>query len=759
MDAAPTDLKPFPMRRFIYYGDFRYYYAYGNTPAEDFLENITEIKSPTVLLLGCGDLRSCFYTLWKNFDTQHKRNFSGVHFVLNDCSAAVLARNILFLYLCFQMPSRKDDLKKWVAALWSIWYCHELLPEHELVLRDALSNLLRWSGSLQSWSEMTTNPLSKIVHFASASTLHQIHYFWEAWYNKKISPDSLEALKTMRTAEYIQQLRGNTANMSSLIASTSLGLLGQNFSSQMLEAMKKEIENYFNSGNAFAESILDLPAATEKAVINPTLFERADRRYTLHYLSEPYNCFFQTVVFSPKELKKMGTPRSVLNQLIVDDRKFESQLTLSNSVQQFSICLSSAASILEHALSHRNPHVSFTFQCCDALEFCQFLRHNAHDFTTCAGFEPIFDLVHSSNLIDHLSPPNLVLSVVPLLRENGYLLTTSMLYKNIAHTAEGYLQTCFGFDTKLLPLICGIRCMGHEGKYASPVSPQPASCSFGSASKATLSSKLLIWQRVSTPPLQLASLDSGSAVAILRALSSSVWVAVGSFFVNSVGLRTTGHLNTGTVIQLLQCFVAQLASDVSFADYHFWEPLCAALQDRGDMKPFMLSLQTQALLHGVHLHLTVSRHNCPLCTKKPLPDAISQFSLTFEVQPSVTDTVSTPSFVLFLHRASHTDLLQMLLSGGNDIHLIDCLAGSEIGGKLKLDFFVPPSFAEDGYRITVASFRAGSCWQSAFQYAHYSDAREAGRFQSPHSQLLLPAASRQSCCHREYIWQGHPTLW
>ena len=93
-----------------------------------------------------------------------------------------------------------------------------------------------------------------------------------------------------------------------------------------------------------------------------------------------------------------------------------------------------------------------------------------------------------------------------------------------------------------------------------------------------------------------------------------------------------------------------------------------------------------------------------LCTKKPLPDAISQFSLTFEVQPSGTDTVSTPSFVLFLHRASCTDLLQMLLSWGNDIHLIDCLAGSEIGGKLKLDFFVPPSFAEDGYRITVASF-------------------------------------------------------
>ena len=701
---APTDLQPFPVTRFIYYGDHRYYYAYGNTPAEDFLENITEIKTPTVLLLGCGDIRSCFYTLWKNFDPQHKRHFNGVHFVLNDCSAAVLARNILFLYLCLQMPSKKEDTKKWVASLWSIWYCHQLLPEHEIVLRGALKTLMRWSGSAQSWSEMTANPLRRMVHFASPSTLHQIRYYWEAWYHRRIDPASIQALRAMRKAQYIQQLRGQADNVSASITNTSLGLLGPSFSSQMFGAMQKEIKIYLDSGNAFAESVLDLPAPTEKCVINPTFFERSDGRYTLHYLSEPYNCFFQTVVFSPKELKKMGTPKSLLNQLIVDDESFESQLTLSNSVQQFFLCLSSAAAILERASSHPIPHVSFTFQSCDALEFCQFLRHNACEFTTCTGFEPVFDLVHSSNLIDHLSPPNLVLSVAPLLRENGYLLTTSMLYKTIAATAESYLQACFGFESKLLPLVCGIRCMGHEGRYASPVSPQPVSCSLGSVGLATLSSKLLIWQRVSTPPLRLASLDSGSAVAILRALNSAISIAVGSFFASSGGLRTTGHLNTGTVIQLLQCFVTQLASDVGCTDYRFWEPLCATLRDRVDIKPFMISLQTQAILHGVHLHLTVCRDDCPLCTQKPLTDTVSQFSIAFEVLPAVPDTVSTPAFVLFLHRASCTDLLQMLLSSGNEMHIIDCLAGSELGSKLKLDFFVPPSFAEDGYHITAASF-------------------------------------------------------
>ena len=704
MDEAPADLQPFPVSRFVYYGDCRCYYAYSTTPPEDFLENVTEIEMPAILLLGCGDIRSCLYTLWKNFDPLHKRPpFSGIHFVLNDYNAAVLARNILFLYLCLQMPSKKEDMKKWIATLWSLWYCHELLPEHELVLKDAVTNLLRWSCNLQSWSAMTTSPLSKIVNFASASTLQQIRYYWEAWYNRKTDPGSVQALRAMRKMEFLHKLGGRTDSASIQIANASLGLLGKEFSLQMLEAMKIEIQSYIDSGNAFAESVLDSPAAIEGTVINPTFFDRAGR-YTLHYLSEPYNCFFQTVVFSPKEMKKMGTPRSLLNQLIVDDNKFENQLTLSNSVQQFAIWLSSAAATLANASSHQNPHVSFTFQCCDALDFCQFLQHNTHAFATSTGFDPMFDLVHSSNLIDHLSPPNLVLSVVPLLKENGLLLTTAMLYKNIAHTAEGYLQVSFGFESKLLPLICGIRCVGHEGKYASSVCPQPVPCSFGAAGLAMLSSKLLVWQRVSTPPLRLASLESGSAAAILRALSASISVAMDSFFVTSVGLRTTGHLSTGTVIQLLQCFVAQLASDVGFADYHFWEPLCATLRDREDIKPFMLSLQTQALLHGVHLHLTVSRHNCPLCAKSPLCDAICQFSMSLDVPHALADSVGTPSFVLFLHRASYTDLHQILLSRGNDIHVIDCLAGSETDGKLKLNFFVPQSFAEEGYQLTAGCF-------------------------------------------------------
>ena len=116
-----SNSKYFPVSRFTDHRKSSFYYAYGNTPPEDLLQSITgDVSEPEVLLLGCGDIRSCLYTLWNNFDHRHSRQFKGVHFVLNDISAAVLARNIIFLYLCTKMPSDKDNVMKWLASFWSI---------------------------------------------------------------------------------------------------------------------------------------------------------------------------------------------------------------------------------------------------------------------------------------------------------------------------------------------------------------------------------------------------------------------------------------------------------------------------------------------------------------------------------------------------------------------------------------------------------------------------------------------------------------
>ena len=693
---SDIELQPFPVTRFTHH-DTVYYYAYGNTPAEDLLETVVETKEPAVLLLGCGDIRSCFYTLWKNFDPQHKRHFRGVHFVLNDCSAAVLARNILFLYLCFQMPTRKDDFKKWVAALWSIWYCHELLPEHSRILRDALTNLTMCSGSTDSWSKDSDNPLRNIVNFASPNTLYEIHKIWKMWIQKTID---VEEMRAARKQEIRTQLDVDFNTKAGIDVMTCYSLLEQ---PKEKGKLKEEFVDYYHSGNAFAERVLNLAFSLSETAVNPTFFERADEIYSLHFESVPYKCFFQTFQFSPELLRKNDVSDSILDNLVVGDKFFSSHPMLANSVQQFAIWLSSSAKLLRQCSAQGLPSISFTFQCSDALEFCQQLHYDPSMCATRVGFDPAFDVIHSSNLIDHLAPPSLVLTSILLLKDHGILLTTTLLYKEVASTVEEYLEATFGFEPSLLPLLCGVRCIGHEGKYTSSISSQPVPWNVGNVSTFSSCARVLLWQQTNTP-MRLASLDKTNY--LLRALCNSIEKILTSYFICTHGRRTIWQLCTETVFQILLSFLSQMDTDIDIAGHRYWRCLCSLLHEQQQLKPFMVSLQTEALLHGFHFHLTVSESDCPICTGRPVSDYISQYSVLLDSLCSQQGETSSVNFVVFIHKLQSPSIAQ-LITLDSDVHIIDCLAGSEDDGKIKLDFFAPLTFVRYDYNITVGCFRNG----------------------------------------------------
>ena len=699
MDVAAP--QPFPVARFTHYGDFRFYYAYGNTPPEDFLDSITEVKEPTILSLGCGDLRSCYYTLWKNFHPQHKCHFSGVHFVLNDYSAGVLARNILFLYLCIRMPTEMEGKKKWVAAMWSIWYCHELLPEHEHVLSDALNNLLKWSSDVGSWSNEPDNPLRSIVKFASLHSLCEIHEAWKMWFHRTVNVKSVEEMRSARISEITSWVRTDLNNIATVMVTVVFGHIQHDISQRTLQKSEEEFISYLHCGHCFAESVLNLPVSSSVTSVNLTHYERMDAHYTLHYESAPYKCFFQAFQFSPEQIMKNDISHSVLDHLIVEDKHFTNHPLLANSVQQFSMWLSVSAGVLKQCLAKASPNVSFTFQCSDALNFCQSLQHAPEAFITHIGFDPMFDAIHSSNLCDHVAPPNLVLSAVPLLKENSNLFTTTFLYKEIDPAAEKYLEATFGIEAKLLPMLCGVRCIGHEGSYSNSISVQPIPMdAFRAAFKVGM--KVLIWQNISTLPLRKTPLDK--SLSILKALSSAIVTMLTSYFDKVYGRRTISQLCTETVMNILLSFVSQMDTKVGINNYQYWRPLCSLLCDQQNLRPFMVSLQTQALLHGLHFHLIVSESDCPLCTGKPVSDYIGQFSVTLDS----VQHVRTPTFVIFVHSAScnidaNFFTLPSLSSLGTNVHIIDSVAGSH---NVTLYFYAPQVFASKNFHITVCAYAA-----------------------------------------------------
>ena len=682
-----SNTKYFPVTRLIDFNKYDYYYPYGNTPPQDLLQSITaDVSEPEVLLLGCGDMRSCLYTLWNNFDPRHSRHFKGVHFVLNDISAAVLARNIIFLYLCTKMPSDKDDVMKWIASFWSIWFCHELLPQHKQVLMDALSQLLEWSKSIESWTEETSNPLRKMVHFVIPSTLAAVHKMWQMWYS---DDRSVKVIRTVRT-EFLRETKSEEYHclMETHLVRCFGTLKFQNLSLVDKKHMESELDYHYQKGIAFAEEVFDLPVG-ESSIANSTFYERSDGTYTAHN-GYPFRCFSHAFRFSSEYVKKFGY------LVFVNDKSFLDHPLLANSVQQFSIWVLSCAAIFSQP-----HHILFSLHHSDGLDFCQSLCNKV--FTSSASIPHSFDAIYTSNLIDYVALPSLVLVAMSVLRQTGLLFTNAFRYIAcmISGSSRGYLYSLFGCDSKYLPLLYGIRCIGYDGEYSAELSVKPVSM----VAETDVS---LVWQHVVSFPLK--QITSKDFEAILNALGNSVKHMLTSFMSGTKTTVVESLLCTETVICLLQSFVSQLdSSEYDYTNHKLWSPLCHLLLTQECLRPFLMSLQTQSLLHGLHLHLTVSESNCPLCSNTPISDFISQCSIAIQNHPFINE----PRVSILIHKLDPVGDAKVLKvwssiqsSCIDNVHVISSIAKQNIDGKLTYgvyEFFVPVNFTKKDCYLSIIS--------------------------------------------------------
>ena len=165
---------------------------------------------------------------------------------------------------------------------------------------------------------------------------------------------------------------------------------------------------------------------------------------------------------------------------------------------------------------------------------------------------------------------------------------------------------------------------------------------------------------------------------------------------------------TGTVMILLQSFASQFDTEYNCSSYHFWSPLCKLLIEQKHLQCYLTSLQTQALLHGVHLHLTVLETNFPLCSNQPVSQTINQYSFT--VQEDVTRFMKHGGkFTLLVHSSySSVNIYNWRYSDSDtEVHVIDTFDGSMTRGKLIVTFFAPISFLQENYYVSLV-FRDSS---------------------------------------------------
>ena len=674
----------FPVCRYSDCGKSSFYYPYGNTPAEDFLENVhpNSVKKPDILVLGCGDIRSCFYTLWKHFSLTRDINdaassFSGVHFVLNDHSAAVLARNVIFLYLCLQKPSdvHSTEFNQWLSALWAIWFSKNLHPDHKKVLDSALRDLLHCSTDTKSWASKE-NQLNSFVQFSSECTLNKIHDVLNMWlthsFNKERDNKKMEYI----SLSFSTSKKTDIENLNGMAVTAGL-------SSSVKEKMELEISNCSN-GNSFAEYVIGngqvLPVM--KLVANVTMYDRTEPEE--NYLmdsSVPFRCFHHAFRFTPSQLKTSCT-HTLLNQLIVSDEKFQEYPLLANSVQQLALWLS-CTSILTPTTSaaQQEACIKFTFNCSDAIQFCDELQNGLYDSILKTDR---FDVVYTSNLLDPIHPPNVVLFAMPLLKAEGYLFTTTMKYKLLAKSTNDYIAQSFGIDNKMLPMLFGIRCINHEGdEYRSQVSIKPVPVETNSITLGFTPyyPKVIIWQKLPSMIIQDISPDSN----LWRALYSSISVIL------SISLEKVNTSSSQTAVKMLQTFLAHVNGDDT--DSKFWDPFCSLLKCNYACKQHLLVLQTHSILNGVHLHLLVTDKTCPICNKIPMSNFFGQIS------------VSIPPLTEF-HEVQHYARVYKSKERTQEYSTFDCFAFQHDSNSVKMNFIVPLHLCASNHYVSIACFNA-----------------------------------------------------
>ena len=688
-------LPTFPLPRFCYFGHYRAYYPFGNTPAEDFLESCAAVSQPSVLFLGCGDMRSVFYTLWKNFDKALAKplRFEGVNFTLNDYSAAVMARNIILLHMCLHLPEQATERRNWLGAMWAIWYCHELYPCHLDILNHTLKSLLMYSDSINEWSNKE-NPLHSLVRFTSSASLTEIADMWSYWLNKAktVSKQKMQQSRYKLLDEMINDISEHSINLSK----GHTLVFGESEHATLNKALARahEVKNYLVTGSCYAEVGFSMKLPSGETKLNTTMYERKDGIYTCHYGLVPFECYYHTVDFKPS--KNLNIPYEV----IVPSDSFKSNPFLANSLQQFCMIVQSAHQIM----TDPNIKLFLAFDVQDALKLCQQqIQCNNLEFeqesktvTSC----PTYDVINTSNLMDHLNPLNVILACTPLLKEDGILMTLSLCCRGCSNTGEEYLSLLFGFSTELFPVILGIRCISHEGsKYSNTIKIDPSLPDISHYLKCLPHIRIFHWVKESDFQklvfAKLPKIEEGNVTdALANLLGSCMFSLLNYGPGESINMLSRNSIETALAVLNRVCYIS---GNFKLSPV-FWGPLCNVVRQFGG--PFLHNLQTHCLLHDIHVHLTLSETDCPFCQRTPLNQTLGLFCIRISKE---LIRYGTPFFTCFIHRCSNTDseFLKNEAIKGGDVHIFDCFDDSLSNSNLELKFFAPLSFAKSYYNATL----------------------------------------------------------
>lgn len=328
-------------------------------------------------------------------------------------------------------------------VIWDIYF-HMRLDETAIsALVSQCEKLIKHAEDLTTWRN---SPYGSVIRFSTAYTLAEVHRLWACYRQTDLySDEGVQMFESQRLAA-----KASHTGTFNLTAMRSAGP----FFVESAKIVSKHYERYWEIGiSAATEESSHLPP-----YINPSFAfsSSGTGEWPLHYGSDPALPFHLALAFAP-----------------IKDNMPNSQPglgTLASAIRrEFDQWCVSFASLVQN----RSSHIKIRFALGEALHFAQALSHqrltgigrsgqyvsqwsatelhldeNEYDVDSAPT---LFNVVETSNLMDHLGPLNILISCAPLLSKRPY----SALFTEALLASSDEART--GFATRLLtslPVLC-----------------------------------------------------------------------------------------------------------------------------------------------------------------------------------------------------------------------------------------------------------------------------------------------------------------
>lgn len=351
------------------------------------------------------------------------------------------------------------EIDKQMQTIWNIFY-HLYIPATDLgILQDHAEKLLDASESISAWM---SSPYSKFAHFLSESTLTKVRKCWLQYAETKnlTTAQKVSFEQSARTA-IINTFRKRTGR--SRKALHGMRSAGAHFANA-LETMPSAFEEYWKTGVAGGNKHDISSLGTDgKGRVNPmfAVSSAPTGGFSVHYGSDPLLGFHLAEAF---DSTKSG--KSIVDRVV--------QIAKG----QFRSWCDSLAKTLEEG------RVKIIIHCGDAISLCHELQSqniSEANFPKAPplrlgpwssvrlvldgpGYSPgpvLFDVIDTSNLVDHVGILSVLPAAVPLLsRKPSSILYTETLLRASSDPSQA-LRTMLCSDVSTLSLILGLSPVGH----------------------------------------------------------------------------------------------------------------------------------------------------------------------------------------------------------------------------------------------------------------------------------------------------------